>query len=439
MLNKIDEIAKKIKAEKREIKIISHHDTDGITSAAILATALKKLDKEFSIKIVKQLEAEFLETLPKESPLVFLDLGSGSIKQLNKMDNEVYILDHHEIDPEFKPRENLHIANPHLFEEEPLCGACLTYLLAKKIDPENQNLANLAIIGMVGDFHDKIIGKISNEIIKDADMIIKKGLLLYPATRPINKTLEYSSGIFIPGVTGSGIGAVTLLKEIGIEKQDGKYKTILELDEDEMSKLITAILLRTNQKNTEEIIGNIYLVKFNNKLEDARELSAIINACSRLDKSHIAFSLCIGNKETRKRAEKIYVNYKQHIISGLNFISNNKKIEGKDYLIINAKDNIKDTIVGTLASILSMSYLHKEGTVIVTMAYNGDKIKISARVAHRAESGRNVREILNTVIQKTGGETGGHALAAGCIIPKEKEYEFIDLLKKQLDIQMVKI
>ena len=111
-----------------------------------------------------------------------------------------------------------------------------------------------------------------------------------------------------------------------------------------MSKLITAIILRINQKDTENLIGNIYLVKFFNRLEDARELSAMINACSRLDRSHVAFSLCIGNKKARKRAETIYANYKQHLISGLNFISNLKKIEGQNYVIINAKNNIKVVI-----------------------------------------------------------------------------------------------
>jgi len=33
------------------------------------------------------------------------------------------------------------------------------------------------------------------KIIEDAEVQIKKGLLLYPATRPIHKTLEFSFGI----------------------------------------------------------------------------------------------------------------------------------------------------------------------------------------------------------------------------------------------------
>lgn len=440
MLNKITGIVKKFleQTEGKEILVISHYDTDGITSAAIMASCLKRLDKDFSLKILKQLEKKVIEELPSDKILVFLDLASGNLKDLNKLKNEIYIIDHHEIDKDLAVKSNLNIINPHLFNEEDLSGSCLTYLFAKEISQENKNLANLAIIGMVGDVLERNIGKIGNTIINDAEMVIKKGLLLYPATRPINKALEYSSSIFIPGVTGSSSGAINLLKEIGIKTKDGKYESLIELDEEEISKLITAILLKRNQQDTENVIGNIYLVKLLNRLEDARELSAIINACSRLGKSHIAFSLCLENKQARKKAETIYTKYKQHLVEALNFVSDVKKIEGQDYVIINAENNIKDTIIGTIASILSMSSVYKEGTTIVAMAHNEDKIKISARIAGR-NGHKNIREVLDSVIAEIGGESGGHAQAAGCLISREKEKPFIETLKKKLEIELVKI
>ena len=443
MLKKINEIAEKFlkESENKKILVISHYDTDGITSASILASCLKRLDKQFSIKIIKQLEKDFLEKVLRENEdkiIIFLDLGSGSIEFINSFKNEIYIIDHHEITSE--PSQKISIINPHLHNEEPLSGSCLTYLFAKEIDKENKNLANLAIVGMVGDILDKNIGKIGNSILNDSEIVVKKGLLLYPATRPLNKTLEFSSSMFIPGVTGSSMGAINMLREAGIGMQDGRYKTLIEINEEEMSKLITAIVLRRNQNDIEDFIGNIYLVKFSSRLEDARELSAMINACSRLDNSQVSLSLCIGSKTARKKAEEIYARYKRHIVDGLNFISDLNKIEGQDYTIINAKNNVKDTIIGTLASILSMSSVYKEGTAIITMAYNEDKIKVSARIAgRRKDSNKNIREILDSVMQEIGGEVGGHAFAAGCLVPLEKEEIFIEVLKKRLEIEMIKI
>lgn len=422
------------KSEGRNITIISHHDTDGITSAAIMAKTLQRLDKKFSIKIIKQLEEEMIDSFPKNL-LIFLDLGSSSLNHISKLKSDIFIIDHHEISG--KPAKNINIINPHLFNEEDISGASLTYLFSKELNKENTNLANLAVIGMVGDMLGQNLSKLNNQILNDAEVMIKKGLLLYPSTRPLHKALEFSS-IFIPGVTGSPKGSISLLKEAGIERINGQYKSLIELDDDEMSNLITAVILRRMKKNKHsDIIGNIYLVKFLNRLEDAREISAIINACSRLDSSETAFSLCMGNKKARKKAEKIYASYKQHIISALNYISNSKKLEGKEYIIINAKNKIKDTIIGTIASMLSSSPIYEEGTAIIAMAYSQEKIKVSARVAGR--NGKNVYKILSSVTQKIGGECGGHSLAAGCLISREKETEFIEELKKRLEVEIVKI
>lgn len=210
---------------------------------------------------------------------------------------------------------------------------------------------------------------------------------------------------------------------------------MIELNEEEMSKLITAILIRTNAK-AEEIIGNFYLVKFFNKLEDARELSAMINACSRLDCSSISLALCLDSKKARKTAETIYAEYKQHLISALQYAEQNK-VAGKGYIILNAQDKIKDTIIGTVASILSMSRKYEEGTIILAMSYNEDKIKVSARIVGR--NGRNVREFLKSITDKMGGECGGHPMAAGCFFSREKEQEFIDLAMKNLELEVIKI
>jgi len=81
--------------------------------------------------------------------------------------------------------------------------------------------------------------------------------------------------------------------------------------------------------------------------------------------------------------------------------------------------------------------MYEEGTIITTMAYYRDKIKVSSRNVGR--NGRNVREILSNVIKEVGGEVGGHEFAAGCMIAQDKERQFIDTLKKNLEIELVKI
>lgn len=424
------------KSKNKEIQIISHFDTDGITSATIMAKTLKKMDKRFSVKIIKSLEKDFINTLPTNRLTIFLDLASGSLEHINNSDLEdVFIIDHHEIIKEIPNK--IKIINPELHDKKRLSASSLTYLFCKQISPEKNDLAKLAILGMIGDQLDQEIGKINNGILEEGEIKRKRGLLIYPSTRPINRVLEFCSSPYIPGITGNPLGVLELLREAGLKPTGGKYKNLIELNKEEMEKLTTAIILRNPKVKNRKIIGDIFLIKMFNKLEDTRELSAMINACSRFGRSDIALQVCMEISKAKKQAETIYAKYKQLIISGLNTISKLEKQNGKKFVIINAKNNIKDTIIGTLASILSYSSLYEEGTIIVAMAYYEDKIKVSARIV--GKNGRNLRELLSQVIDKTKGEVGGHKCAAGCIVCQEKENEFLNILKKSLEVEVVKV
>lgn len=424
------------KSGEKEIQVISHFDTDGITSAAIMIQSLKRLDKKFSLKIVKGLEKELIYKLPKNKTILFLDLASSMLEDIKKAElQNVFIIDHHEIIQEVP--ENVTIVNPMLRDKEKISASGLTYLFCKEMDPENKEFAKIAVLGMIGDMMEKSIDLLGGDILDGGGVKKRSGLLIYPSTRPLNRVLEYSSEPYIPGISGNSEGVIELLRGAEIECTNGKYKSIIELSEEEMKRLVTAIMLRNPKKGNKEIIGDIFLIKLFNKLEDARQLSAMVNACSRLGESSVALRFCMELASARKEAEAIHIKYKQHIISGLDFAAKAEKIQGKRFLIINAKSRIKDTIIGTIASILSNSSMYEEGTIITTMAYSDDKIKVSARNVGR--NGRNVREILSSVIDEIGGEVGGHEFAAGCVIEREKEEKFIDVLRKNLEIELVKI
>jgi len=285
------------------------------------------------------------------------------------------------------------------------------------------------------------ISKTTSIIIEDSNVYIKEGLLIYPSTRPLDKALEYSSRPFIPGVTGNSRGTFELLNEAGIEKVGKTFKALIDLNKKEMKNLVTAVMLRLSGKEkTQEYLGNLYLIKFFNKIEDARELSAIINSGSRMGQPTNSLMFCLGDKAARRNAERIYVKYRQHIISGLKHIEQNNKIHGKEYVIINVKDKIKDTLIGTLTSILSFSSIYKEGTIIIGMAYDEDNIKISTRMSGRnPKHNRNLRELMGSITKIIGGESGGHQKAAGCIIKRKDEDKFIDLIKNKLEFEIVKI
>lgn len=421
--------------QNQEIQVISHFDTDGISSAAIAIKTLKNLDKSFSIKILKSLDSNFISALPKDKPILFLDLASGSLEEIEKAGlQNVFIIDHHEITSEVP--KNINIINPELIDKQKISGSGLTYLFSKEIDSKNKELAKLAILGMIGDRLEKEIDKLNNHILEDSEIKKLRGLLIYPSTRPLNRTLEYSSQPYIPEVTGDVKGVLELLRESGINSSNGKYPSIIELKEEEMKKLITSIMLRNPQCKNKDLVGDIFLLKMFNKLEDARELSAIINACSRSGHSEIALQVCLEIANAKKQAEAIHVKYKQQLINGLKFAKQTDKISGKGYEIIHAKHEIKDTMIGTITSILSSTYTAEE-KILIGLAYYDNKIKVSARKT--SSQGRNLRELLCQVMQEIPGEIGGHEQAAGCNFSMEHEDQFLDNLRKNLELEVIKV
>ena len=58
--------------KEKTIQIISHFDTDGISSAAIMINCLKKLDQSFTLKIVKNLSEEIIDFFFQENQLSLL-------------------------------------------------------------------------------------------------------------------------------------------------------------------------------------------------------------------------------------------------------------------------------------------------------------------------------------------------------------------------------
>lgn len=431
--------------DNKPLRIISHLDSDGITSASIIIKTLVRENKKFVLSIVKQLNETVLKELSFENfnTIMFTDLGSGYITLINKYlkDKKIFIFDHHE--PESNDDNIVHV-NPHLANikeaSNKISGSGVTYLFAKALNKENMDLAHLAVIGSIGDVQN--FNDINKEILDDAvnkeRIIVKHGLKMFGLqTKPLNKILLYSTDPYIPGVTGDEQGTYQFLIETGINfSENGKIKRIVDLNEDELKKLTTSIILRRlgSEKNPEDIFGNIYILKneIEDNFKDAREFSTLLNCCGRLNKPSIGIGACLDNPSLKEKALELLKEYKLEIINGLNWFHSNKEklIHGNNFVIINSENNIRETLIGTIVSIISRSNIYKDGTILIGMAYNlENNIKISMRTCNH--NNHDLTEILKKIVGNYG-ETGGHKQAAGALISIENELPFINKAKEIL-------
>jgi len=444
------------------IKLVSHLDADGISSGALASAFLNKLNIPFSLSIVSQLTKEVLQGLGKEDYefFVFTDLGCGQISFIHESLNckTVFVLDHH-IPEEVEVPSHIHVVNPHLFDidgSSEISGAGVVYLFGKALDSSMTEYAHVAIIGAVGDIQNKdgflpLNELIVEDAVKAGKLKVIKGLRAYGAqTRPLHKTLEYSSDPYIPGVTGSESGAIQFLQEIGIDpKLDKGWRKIVHLTEEEKKKLIEGIIIkRLGEEHPEDVLSDVYILRDEKKespLRDVKEFATLLNSCGRMEKGSLGIGACLGDEALKKKAIASLSSYRKKIVEGLRWYEEMKDsdsiVKGNGYIIINAKDKILASMIGTMASMVSKSNKLEPNTFILALAdlLNGTS-KVSLRISGLKPADIDLREVVSEIAQKVGNcEAGGHIHAAGAMVPSDKEAEFVKVAQEVLEKNALKI
>jgi single-stranded-DNA-specific exonuclease len=437
----------KLLNKKEPIRLITHLDSDGISAVSIFTFILNKLKFKYSVSVISQLDEPTINMLSNENykSYIFIDLGSGQLKSIVSKFNEknVFILDHHH--PEnSKINSNIVHINPMLFGingSKEISASGIVYYFCKNLYEKTNSLSHLALIGAVGDqqYNNNFLSlnqDILNEAIDSKKIIIEKGIRFFGTqTRPIHKLLEYSTDPYIPSVTGSYEGTIDFLNSLGIKfKTSGNYRKLNNLTNDEMKLLIKGIVKkRRYEKNPKDIYGDIITINAEDKdspYKDIKEFSTILNACGRLGKGSLGIAICMGSSKAKKEGVELLKRYKQEILQALKWYEKNKNtkyiIKTNKYIIINAQANIKTTLIGTIASMISFSSESKTIKYIITMAQNVDSTtKISLRFSGNKKEDIDLRILIKKIMKNIPGEYGGHKNAAGAIIKSENEEKFI--------------
>ncbi len=424
----INKAIEKIESTKSIIQIVSHLDCDGIAAASIMASVLIRMNKNFQITFANRISEELIKTLKERKPelVIFTDMGSGYLDLINKLNLNLIVLDHHQI--EGSPSENVIHINPEEFELK-LSGSGITYLLAKEM-LKNNSLAPLAIVGTIGDVSYPTNSKLFETPLIEAEI----GLNLFGRfSRPLHKALEFSG---IPGINEEA-KAIQFLSEIGIKPQeDGKWRTLNDLSDEEKKRLTDAIVkesLKHEKFSKKLIFGNILTLKnFPDELKDAKEFATILNACANMNEPAIGLALCLGNGKALETARNLLKAYRKVIGNYMKWIEDNpdriKKTEFANYIL--GEDFINENFIGTIVSMLFRS---TEKTLI-GFGNSKDGIKVSGRSKEV-----NIRDILVEAAKVCGGKGGGHKSAAGAIIPAGTQKKFIEVCEKLLKEKLIKI
>ena len=454
------EEAKELIETSDDIKIYSHTDCDGISSGAILTTILKRLGKKYEIEIVN---LDVLENVPIDHELtIFSDLGSGQPVDKNAREgNKILILDHHpplrEIDYcDSVDYEYLEI-NPIFYGidgSQEICGGGLCYLLAKEFG--YKDLSWIGVLAAIGDMQNSKTGKLeglNSSILKDAKeeglVSSKPDLSIYGRqTRPLFVALSYFSDVKLP-ITNNQNETIALMKKLNIPRtnQYNQQTTLSDLTDDQKKALISELIQMISKEIPPKyssyvpklVIADSY--DFLNEsdgtfLRDASEFSTAMNACVRNDESEVALRILEGNRTTAlDELELISQHHRRYLAKNIQKIGESHSIIEKDNLQYFDGTGIRSNVVGTIAGmILSYGNWRKPMIAFTQVSDENQDLKVSLRCSRLlAYDGIHFGNIIREVAQSLGGSGGGHNVACGAYIPKDKKDEFLDLMNEKLE------
>ena len=383
MLNRAEEATNMLKEHVEKdsvIRIISHNDADGISSAAVIANALAEENVQFHTTIIPRLKEDIVNQLRHESYdlFIFSDMGSAFVKEFNTYKKDVIIADHHQIDGTESESNVVHI-NPHIFGidgSKDLSGAGSSYLAVRGLGKEH--LAHFALIGAFGDMQGQsgftgVNRLILNDALESGVLEIHEGLkIVSKSSEPIFKSLAYTFSPPLPGISGDFEGAQEFLERMNLSY--GIKFTDLE---DEEKDLLKDALISINP----DIFGDCYTVPREvPMLRDLEEYSYILDACGKNKKQGLGLSIALGEKgQALDAALKLQREYRDQIVKGLEWVKREGAVQLSDIQYLYSEDKVLKAVMGTIASIgLSVELLDSSKPVIGLSRLHKD-IKVSGR------------------------------------------------------------
>jgi single-stranded-DNA-specific exonuclease len=165
-----------MRASGSEIALVHHNDADGLTSAAILDTAFARAGFSSRRICIERVHPPIVARIHDQFPftIFYVDLGAQAapvISEANQGRRTTLILDHHHPQKPTDPRVlNLATEFFGLSGEMDISASTAAYFFALELDEANRDLAHVAVLGAVGDEHDREGGlvKENREALVDA-------------------------------------------------------------------------------------------------------------------------------------------------------------------------------------------------------------------------------------------------------------------------------
>ncbi|MCF7915794.1 MAG: hypothetical protein K9L66_11555 [Spirochaetaceae bacterium] len=164
--------------DSKELFLLHHNDSDGLTSGAILLKAFQREGYHVTSFSLEKPYPAVLKKLFNENSgkiIVFADFAgiiAPMLSELNNGKNLVLVLDHHRAKPVIDDETVLNM-DPDLFGlrgDRDISASVVCYLFAKELNRINEDLVHIAAFGGIADFYylDEDVHSFNRDCVEDA-------------------------------------------------------------------------------------------------------------------------------------------------------------------------------------------------------------------------------------------------------------------------------
>ncbi|HET7147200.1 MAG TPA: DHH family phosphoesterase [Candidatus Nitrosopolaris sp.] len=442
--------------------IMTHLEADGLISASIICMTLLRLGAKCVVRTISELTPAVIEQMKSEAHDFYIisDLGAGFAAMLSDtLGDRWIIIDHHQLpNEEFTEPYSAHILNPFKYSIDggsEISSGGLAYILANQIEKRNWDLSPIAVVSAISDNQDQgdknSLISLNSEIIKTAQShgLITVDLdLVFTGreTKPLHEALASTSFPYIDGLTWNRENAYAVIKNSGVKMmENGRWRVLAEITQEDKSIILDAIVkfVATSSKYqmanlTESLVGCTYTLvneDLRSQLRDAREFSALLNACGRTGRAGIGVGICMGDRYAcLTEGEQIADTYRAVLAKSISTILTEKwrTTDNGRLIFVNGENVLSEEMLGAASSILSGSPTLGDRVLFVWSVGRDAMHRFSCRKCIGCKSGSDLGLAVSKCAETVGGIGGGHKAVARCKIPSSRLEDFISCARRSI-------